>query len=180
MRVFIAVDIPDDIKKPILELQKEIKKFINYKEVEKENLHITLKFLGEINEKQFEYIKNNLEKINYRKFECSLIGVGAFPSINYPRVIWVGVGEGKDHFKNLFNYIESFSSVIRKEGKKYEPHLTIGRVKYTLDKENWLKFWNRNKNKFFGKFLVDKIKIKKSILMYKGPIYEDLYVKELS
>ncbi|MEM7819528.1 MAG: RNA 2',3'-cyclic phosphodiesterase [Candidatus Aenigmatarchaeota archaeon] len=178
MRCFIAIDVDDEkIKNEIIKLQIEIKDY-DVKLVEEKNLHFTLKFLGEISKQTIEIIKEKLQNIakNHSPFEIGFYGIGVFPSINYIRVIWVGV-ENKELF-NLQNTIENeLSDIFKKEEPK--PHLTIARVRTPKHKKELADFVNKNKHIWLGKMKVNKIKLKKSTLTPKGPIYEDIKIFEL-
>ncbi|MCD6189658.1 MAG: RNA 2',3'-cyclic phosphodiesterase, partial [Thermococcus sp.] len=95
MRAFIAIDINDDIRQRLVEAQEKIEKTksAKIKFVEPENLHLTLKFLGEITEEQAEEIKRLLEIVakKHKKHSVRVKGIGVFPNYNYVRVIWAGV-----------------------------------------------------------------------------------------
>ncbi|MEM2175107.1 MAG: RNA 2',3'-cyclic phosphodiesterase [Candidatus Micrarchaeia archaeon] len=175
MRCFIAIDIPEDLKEKINEFQSDLEKMFKnkIKFVEKENLHITLKFLGEINEKELEKLKRILESIKFSPFKVRLKEIGFFPDEKFIRVIWIGgFSDGK---------LEEISKIINEKLKKenfyfderFSPHLTIGRVKEKID------ITKINREIDFGEFTVKEIKLKKSTLTQEGPIYEDLVIKEL-
>src|SRR3989344_6331769 len=98
MRTFIAIDLPDDLKKEILKLQFALKKENIFSGNWTSNFHITLKFLGEVDEKKTEKIKNILENIcgKTNKFDIELKDVGAFPLENHVRVVFACVGAGNE------------------------------------------------------------------------------------
>jgi len=175
MRLFVAIDIP--INPEMEGVMSYVKKAGKVKAVEKENLHITLKFLGEVSEDKLPYIKNCIEKSckKFKKFSIKLKGLGAFPSLSRPRVIWIGVDEGKDTISEIMKRLdECFQKLGFKKEKSYVPHMTIARVKgfIKLDPRPYLK-------KDFGSVLVEEIKLKKSTLTPKGPIYDDIFILEL-
>jgi len=178
MRSFIAVDIDNNLKKNIIDIQNALStSYIKIKFVEPENLHFTLKFLGDMEESMIDNIyrilQKNLER--YKPFEINLKGLGAFPSFSYIRVLWIGI-EDENNF--LVNIIKELNRDLRKFGFKEEkeviPHLTIGRVKFVRDKEKISQILKELQNIKIGKMIVDKILIKKSVLTPKGPIYSDL------
>lgn len=178
MRSFIAIDIEDNLKSKIVDIQNNIgSKYLKIKFVEPENLHFTLKFLGEIEEKNIEDIYKILQKNleNYKPFEIDLKGLGAFPSFSYIRVLWIGI---QDESNSLINIADGLNMDLRnlgfKKEKKLIPHLTIGRVKFVKDKEKILQILKELQNVKIGKMMVDRILIKKSVLTPKGPIYSDL------
>ncbi|MEK6868809.1 MAG: RNA 2',3'-cyclic phosphodiesterase, partial [Nanoarchaeota archaeon] len=92
MRLFIAIEIPEEIKSYLAEIQQEIADSKNkIRLVNKDNMHLTLKFLGEVQPDNLEDIKNNLKKITFKPFSVVLDNIGVFPSDNYIRVVWVGL-----------------------------------------------------------------------------------------
>ncbi len=97
MRCFVAVDIDENLKDKIINIQKELATLGNMKLVEKQNLHFTLKFLGEINERTIKEVMNKLESIakQTQSFTINIQGMGAFPSLDYIRVVWIGADESR-------------------------------------------------------------------------------------
>jgi 2'-5' RNA ligase len=168
VRCFIAV-YPVKSQK-VFELQEKIGKLIDGKEVEKENMHITLSFLGEKQESEINEIKERLDKIakNSYKREAILTRVKFIPNERFFRVIAIDVAG-----------LEDLSEIIEKEvgGDVKPPHLTLFRVKNVKDKKVLLEFGNIEINE---KIFVDKICLMKSTLTPKGPIYEVIDSFELS
>jgi 2'-5' RNA ligase len=178
VRAFIAVDANDtNIIGKIENIIDYLKSFnIKMKFVETDNLHITLRFLGEISESDVEIIKENIiNKLKCNSFNIDLKGVGAFPSPENPRVIWVGIVNGFEMLKSIKKEIDE---MLIKNGFKinYEefiPHLTIARIKF--GKSNSLsKFLNEYKDIDIGSININSIKLKKSTLTKNGPIYNNL------
>ena len=183
LRSFISIDIEDPlVLKRIEEISREIKKTgAIIKLVESQNIHMTLRFLGEIDEKEVEVIKRIMEdKLDgFKKFEIELRGVGAFPSISNPRVIWVGVGKGSMELKTLANIINRGLKDIgtHKETRPFSPHITIARVKrYNSSLRKKIEEY---KDEDFGSIIVKEVRLKKSKLTPTGPIYTTLYSKAL-
>ena len=96
MRVFIAINPPEEIRQGIDELKNKVGQLDAVKWVEKENIHITLKFFGEINDTMLDKVKLCLEGIKVSSFKVKLYGLGVFPNINNARVIWIGIKEGAE------------------------------------------------------------------------------------
>ena len=183
MRAFIAIDIGDNVRGKLVQAQDRIArtKAAKIKFVESENLHITLKFLGEITEEQAEEIKEILQKIasKYKKHEVKVRGIGVFPNYSYVRVIWAGV-EGDQIIKSMVNDIEKeLRKLGFKRDKDFVAHVTIGRVKFVKDKVEFMLTLKELANEDFGNFTVDAIELKKSTLTPKGPIYETIARFEL-
>jgi len=140
MRTFIAVELSDLIKASLAQIQSHLKyAAADVKWVEKNNIHLTLKFLGEILEEKLWQVKSTLEIIGMATapFEISLKDVGAFPKIDYPRVIWVGLDKGAKESTDLAIKIDEELSKIgfEKETRPFAAHLTIGRVRSPKNKE---------------------------------------------
>ncbi len=170
MRVFIAIDIPDNIKEEIYLLSKKVEGIIG-KPVEKENLHITIKFIGEIEENLLEELKKILENIFYNKFYLELSGVGTFNN----RVLWIGISKGFREIVELHNLIEEKLAKIRiPKDFNFHPHLTIYRIKNIEYKKNFEESIKLLKNYKSPQILVDRIYLKHSTLTYKGPIYRNI------
>lgn len=178
MRVFIAIEITKEIQETLSKLQAELKtapagvKWINPK-----NIHLTLKFLGEVEEHKIPKIMQSLKKVssNFKPFAIELSAIGGFPTLQSPRIIWVGIEKGKEELKVLAGAIED--ALIRlefpKEARSLSAHLTIGRVKYIKDKKAF------SQKICLTRFSplpqeVKSIILFKSTLTPKGPIYEKL------
>lgn len=177
MRCFIAIDLSNELKDRIISLQKTMPGDI--KLVEPENLHFTLKFLGEIDEDAIKEITERLSKLagETKPFTISLNSIGVFPNLSYIRVIWIG--STSEEFINLHKSVVKILENIGKPEKEAIPHLTIARVRSARNKETIARIIKRYEKEPFGSMTVDKIKLKKSTLTPRGPIYEDIRVFEL-
>lgn len=186
MRAFIAIEFPKEIKDFLSGLQEQLKKSgADVKWVEPENIHLTLKFLGEIDEKKIEKIIQILEDIarNKDSFFIRLSTLGAFPKVNFPRIIWAGIDKGEQETKQIAKILEEKIEKIGipKENRAFSSHITLGRTRSTLNRQNLVESLNNLVHNFGGEnleFLVTKITLFKSTLIPKGPIYEAL--KEVS
>jgi len=117
-----------------------------------------------------------LSTITFSQFTLTLKGVGVFPNLKSPRVIWVGTNEkGAEKLIEISNEIEKkLSSIGFVKDKKFKPHLTVFRVKHKIgDISNKIKKYEQIE---FGAQIVSKIKLKRSVLSPKGPEYSDLLV----
>jgi 2'-5' RNA ligase len=175
-RGFIAVEINSFQK--IIEFENEIKKSgANVKLVEPKNIHITLKFLGDIEVNLIESIEDIIKKSveSLKPFRIKLIGSGAFPNQNYIRVIWIGI-ENSSELKIIAKKINEEITKLgfEKEKRMFSAHLTIARVKSARQKEKIIQILEKYKDIEFGQLLVESIKLKKSDLTPKGPIYTTL------
>ncbi len=175
MRAFIAIDIGE--KEEIVELLKELKKIKGrIKPVEPENIHLTLKFLGEIDEGMIGNIKEAIEKSieGISPFKASLSGLGVFTSIDYMRVLWIGFKDEGQTKKIAAELEKELHKYGFKKEKGFTPHVTIARIKSKEVKEEIRKFIERYKEKSFGEVECNEIRLKKSILKPEGPIYKTI------
>lgn len=173
MRCFIAVELDDEAREEAVRIQKEFEGVIKGKFVEKENLHVTLKFLGEIEKEKIEEIKKALKEIRVKKFSASFGELGFFTP-SFIRVLWISL-HPKDKFYELHEKIENSLEKlnIEKENKKFEPHVTLARIK-DLRKEIFLEKIKKIKARDVS-FEVSSFFLKKSILTKERPIYENLF-----
>jgi len=176
MRTFIAVEVDERLKEKMAELQKQLS-IDGVKLVEKENLHLTLHFLGEIDDTMKGEVTQAMEKVNCRKFEMSCNRVGAFPSRNYIRVIWVGVDAPE--LKSIHDQLGGELARLGFKREDFSPHITLARVKFLKDKTKLIEFLETNAETELGDCTVDRILLKKSMLTPKGPVYENVYEKKL-
>jgi RNA 2',3'-cyclic 3'-phosphodiesterase len=179
LRCFIAINIPETIKKEIGKLVETlIKHDADVKWVTTANLHLTLKFLGDTPEMAIPQIQKALSTVvsSYKPFYIKIGGTGVFPNRKYPRVYWIGI-EGDGTLKNLKEDIENsmINFGFNKEDKDFNPHLTIGRVRSLKGSIKTFNELGAFQEKEFGVINVESIKIMKSDLKPKGPEYTCLH-----
>ena len=178
LRVFIAIDIEDPLLLSRLERVKEavIATGAPMKPVETHNLHITLRFIGEVPRSTVEEIAESLRRLRFRPFRVKLQGLGAFPSPARPRVVWVGVAEGAEELARLREEIERGLAGlgIRPERQSFHPHLTLARIKGGRNIHRLSKLIDELRDAEIGEMVVDRVRLKRSILTRQGPIYETL------
>jgi RNA 2',3'-cyclic 3'-phosphodiesterase len=175
-RGFIAIEVP--ITDQILRFQEDIKKTsAQVKLVEPENIHITLKFLGDTPINQIESIESIIKNAisSTKKHIIRLEGTGVFPNENYIKVIWIGIKD-TDLIAQIAESINTQCSTIgfQKDKRGFSAHLTIGRLKSSTGKEQIVDVLNSYKDTLFSEIVVNEIHLKKSTLTPKGPIYETL------
>jgi 2'-5' RNA ligase len=167
MRTFIGSILPEKIRDEIEKIQKEIKKYVVAKFVEKENLHICYSFLGEINEKELEEIKKKIELLSYENsFKVFLNSIKLIPSQSFVRVIALDV-KSKDGEK-IRKWIEENIG-----GDSKPLHITLCRVKSFQNKKEFFEYLKNKKINI--EFEIDEISLIKSTLSYSGPIYEKIF-----
>lgn len=182
MRLFIAIRLPEKIKDYLAGLQDKLKAAqAQVRWVHPENIHLTLKFLGETNEQTAEEIfKIMADTVKDKKFfKAGINSLGAFPKIDFPRVIWAGIGAGKEETEKIARELEERIAQlgIPKENKPFSCHITIGRVKSGLNQpklSDELKKLMQSLNQEGLDFDVEKITLFKSTLTPKGPVYQAL------
>jgi len=179
MRTFLAFEIPDKIKKEVDRLiAEEKKKSLPIKWVKFENLHITLKFLGEIEESKIREIIPILEDTtkNFTGFDINLEGIGCFPHPGNPRVLWIGVKNGVTMLTDIAREIEkNLGAAGFQEDKRFHAHLTFARTRKfcKLDKILALPFTTED-------FSVNSVTLFESVLKPEGPVYAALKKFNLS
>ncbi len=139
IRSFIGIDIGDEIRKKAVALQEHLARTCaGVKWVAPESLHLTLLFLGEVEDRDLAAVCKTVDKVARKQqaFPLHVSGAGAFPTLRRPKVIWGGVSEGADPVRKLHGLIEAKLlelGVYIKEEKGYAPHITLGRVKSEAD-----------------------------------------------
>ena len=168
IRTFISVELPKNIIKEVNKIQKQLPEFKG-KKTEEENLHLTLKFLGEIDENILNEVKERLRKIKLRSFRTRISEIGVFSPENV-RIIWVKL----EDCGGLQNEIdESLFGLFEKE-KRFMGHITIARIKSLKNKKSFLEELKKIKIPSGLEFEVKNFKLKKSTLSSKGPAYETI------
>ena len=167
MRVFISIKLPTKILMKIKEVQENLPEFIG-KKTEIKNLHLTLKFLGEISFDKMEEIKEKLRYINFEKFEAKIGKIGIFNKPKYG-IIWLEI----DNCEFLQKEIDCILDGICEGEKRFMGHLTIARIKKIKNKKIFFDKINQiSPPKIF--FIVDKFYLIQSKLKKEGPEYSVL------
>ena len=173
MRVFVSIDISNkEIINSIKDFQNLIK--IEAKAIESKNLHFTLQFLGEISEKEAQLVIEKLQKIEFSRFDICLKGIGVFPNIKSPKIIWIGIDENSSN--KMIDLSRKIQNSLKPLGftsdKSFKPHITVFRIKKKIG--DITEEMKTHENIDFGIQEVSSFKLKKSELTSNGPIYSDL------
>ncbi|HLD41386.1 MAG TPA: RNA 2',3'-cyclic phosphodiesterase [Candidatus Omnitrophota bacterium] len=178
MRLFIAVDLNSQNRDALAKLQTRLKKAdTDVKWIEPKNIHLTLKFLGEVTEenipKIISAIKESIQGI--QPFSLEIINLGVFPSLEYPRVIWAGIEKGKEDLKKLAERVEAAMLKLKfpKEKRGFSEHLTLGRVRSSKNKNNLIQQLSQTSFPTLRQDIAAVI-LYQSTLTPQGPIYEKL------
>ena len=165
MRLFIAVNIPAEIRKKIGDAQKELPEEGGLVKVTLPRMHITLKFLGEVNPRMLDSVDGVLREISFSPFRVKVRGVGVFPNEKYIKVVWAGCESPA--LEDLAGDINSKLGGMFGE-EEFTGHLTIARVKRKIALGAFLKKYVNEK---FGDFLVKEFYLVESVLGPGGPKY---------
>lgn len=178
MRTFIAIKLEDSIKKSLTTLLEKMRhKGGKIKWVKEEGMHLTLKFLGEIQETKVSEVEKILEKItqNSSSFSIRIKGTGCFPHRRNPRVLWTGV-EGGEQLVSFHNQLDVELEKIgfEREKREFRPHLTLGRVKSVFSIKEIMDELEKHQDTVFGEMKVNKITFFRSVLKPSGAEYSVL------
>ncbi|MDR2831233.1 MAG: RNA 2',3'-cyclic phosphodiesterase [Methanobrevibacter sp.] len=183
LRTFLAIDIDENLIANILDIQREFKSTkADVKYVSKENLHLTLKFFGDVDESMLSKISKVVKEtlLGFKPIKLDFSGLGAFPSDNHVNVIWIGVFENNE-LLNLVNRLnKGFNGLGFKEEKNFKSHLTIGRMRNSRNKNEVKDIIHNFKGFEVGVMEVFKLSLKKSDLTPAGPVYSDLEIFEFN
>lgn len=179
LRLFIACKLEKSVLDKIVETQKEFQRLnLDAKWVARENIHITLKFIGIVNSDLLEKIIKKLEMVSKKNanFDLELENVGIFPKTGNPRVLWVGSTEGADKLMALSQDVEEALEDfgVLEEEREFTPHITLARIKSPKNKDKLIELAEQNCNLRFGKMEVKYFTLFQSQLTKQGPIYTDL------
>jgi 2'-5' RNA ligase len=184
IRSFVAFELSSSVLSRIGQIQERLRSCrAGVRWVAVDRIHITLKFLGNIEEEQITDVASIMEEVagRERPFTLSVREVGAFPSIRNPRVIWLGLHGWEERLgpiqRELTTRLEAIG--FPPEERPYRPHLTLGRVKSLKGKGDLVDLMERYRQVDAGSFVVDHIVLFRSDLRPTGPIYTPLSVREL-
>lgn len=179
VRTFIAVLLTADLKKTIGQIQQKfIEAAPEVKWVAEENFHVTLKFLGDVDEDRLGEIYAALEQAVSAEeaFSMQVGGAGCFPNTRNPRVVWIGLQSGVEPLSRIAAKIESELEPLGfpKEGRKFSAHITIGRARPDRPARGLASAIQEAEIGELGEIAVDSVAVMKSDLRREGPIYSVL------
>ena len=181
IRSFIAFDIEDQqIIRNIENVQSMILRTgADLKLVKPQNIHITIRFLGNILPSQIDEIYNEMKNVDFKPFQIEIKGVGVFPNMRRISVIWAGIGRGSNELRSIFNQLEPrlLKLGFKKEMKEFSPHLTIARVRTSRRKDELIRCLKEFEDYEFGVIEARCLRLKRSILRPGGPTYLTLREK---
>jgi 2'-5' RNA ligase len=178
IRSFLSFDIEDQtILKRLTKAQAMLANTgANLRLVNPQNIHLTVRFLGDINPSMVDVIHEEMKQIFFTPFTVELEGLGAFPKPNYPRVVWVGIRKGAKEVRKVFEQLEPRLRGLgfKPDTKGFTPHLTIARVTTGRNKVRLIERVRELEDYEFGIVKAKCLRLKKSDLTPRGPIYTSL------
>lgn len=184
MRTFIAIEIPENIKKELIEAQNKLKgSGVEAGWTRPEGIHLTLKFLGEVDESRIPEIMAALTQAiqGHTAFRIKISGAGAFPNLRNARVAWIGVAGALMNLAALQKSVEASMASLNfePEERAFTPHLTLARIKFIRSRDAWLKAFEQIKDIQLPEFEVTGVSLMKSELRRTGAIYTEVGRVEL-
>jgi len=145
--------------------------------VERENIHVTLKFLGNVSVARLEEVRSALAQVTFPPFSLEIKGTGAFPNLKRMNVVWVGIGEGWSQVELIYEQTEKALHQLgfSRETRAFSPHITVARVKSGQKRDEIAAFLGHLSDESFGTFVVGNVRLKQSILSPSGPTYSTLF-----
>ena len=176
IRTFVAVQLPQEIHRRLAKIARTLgESRADVKWVSEENFHITMKFLGPVEQDRMDDVLKAVESSSsgLSPFDLRLVGLGAFPRIANPSVIWAGVSEGTQELQTLAGRLEDSleRAGFPRESRKFSAHVTLGRTRSTRGAEQLGASIERLRNEEIGHFTVRRIAVMRSDLRPSGPIY---------
>jgi RNA 2',3'-cyclic 3'-phosphodiesterase len=175
MRAFVALEVPEPmVIDKLVEMQMELKETkADLKLVERENLHFTVKFLGEITQEQANQADSKLSGLALKGVEVEVRGLGAFPNPERPRVVWVGVS--REHEGSVAPLaqavIEALEGVGERDDRPFRAHITLARVRSPRNAQALAGLLRSNADRSFGPTRLAALSLKSSTLTPSGPKY---------
>lgn len=177
IRCFIAADLPDAVRTELAALIASLKKHgTGFKWVASQNLHLTLRFLGYLNEQKVGEVVALLKALcsSAAPFQMSLAGLGAFPDLKHPHVVWVGVQKGREAIESLAAKLEAclLERGFDQAENPFSARLTLGRIKAAKNSKEFIEELSGVSYVSSHENLLEHLAFYRSILTAEGPRYE--------
>lgn len=185
LRTFIAFQLPENIISHIRMVQKKIRTYgFKVGWVKPENIHLTLKFLGEISKQDIDTVVQSMAETAklYSPLTFSAKGIGVFPTVKRPRILWIGLNGDTYPLIQLQKDLEERldSSGFPKEGRAFKAHLTLGRARAEIDPRQLVEVMEKFSGIESEQFISNKIILFRSELKSGGAVYTELHSVDLS
>lgn len=184
IRAFIAVEIYDQAKQKISGLISNLKKSdTDLKWITEDQMHITLKFLGNVDKNAIQGISEEISNISstFNSFRINFYKIGAFPDLKHPNVLWLGIDKGASDLKMLNKKIENALGKLgfKVENREFKPHLTLARIKSLKNISNLTKLVEEMDFNSWDDLEINKLALYQSSLTPKGAIHTIITEKYL-
>jgi 2'-5' RNA ligase len=184
IRAFVAVDMDEaSVISKLVDAQRALRNLgADLKLVEPENIHATVRFLGEVPAPTIELVKEQMNELKFGPFDMEFVGLGAFPNLRRINVVWVGMRKGGEQISQVFEQLEPrFRKIgFDPDRKGFSPHVTVARVKTGRMREELAKFVDEMRDTPFGVIHVEEVRLKRSVLTPKGPVYSTIHTVRAS
>lgn len=176
MRLFVSVDLPDDLAADVAAVQDEFADASGLNVTDPEQAHVTLKFLGDVSEDRLPEVTDALsdavDDADVDPFTARFGDLGVFPSLDYISVVWLGVREGGDEMTRLHEAIEDRTTDLGfdPEDHEFTPHVTLARMEHAGGKD-LVRECVRELDPAVGEMDVDDVRLTESRLTDEGPAY---------
>lgn len=176
MRLFVSVDLPDDLAEPVADLQEEFADASGLNFTDSEQAHITMKFLGDVDENRLPDLERELEaavdEADVAPFTARFGGLGVFPDLDYISVVWFGTETGGAELTQLHEAIEKRTTAMGFEAESHDftPHVTLARMEHAGSKD-LVQDLVRERDPMIGEMHVDEVRLTESTLTADGSVY---------
>ncbi|SDR29047.1 RNA 2',3'-cyclic phosphodiesterase [Natronobacterium texcoconense] len=176
MRLFVSVDLPDELAEPVADLQEEFSEASGLDFTDPGQAHVTMKFLGDVGEDRLPVLESELEATvsdaDVSPFTARFGGLGVFPTLEYISVLWLGVETGGEELTALHEAIEERTTAMGfdPEDHDFTPHVTLARMKHAGGKD-LVQDLVRERDPTVGEMTVDEVRLTESTLTEDGPVY---------
>jgi RNA 2',3'-cyclic 3'-phosphodiesterase len=175
MRIFVAIDLTDDVRAELAGVQEELRPVTDTARwVSPSSIHLTLKFIGETAEQRIEEIDSALRNLNWKPFLVTVRGVGFFPGARSPRVFWAGMEAPSmpDLAIEIDTRLERLG--LEREKRKFRPHITLARARENRMDTSLVNAAQKFEGHEFGSFTVERFFLYQSTLKPSGAVYTQL------
>jgi len=177
MRLFVSVDLPEDLADDVAAVQDRLRDASGLRFTDPGQAHVTLQFLGDVPESRVDDLGDALESAvsdaDVAPFDASFEGLGVFPSLDYVSVVWLGVGEGSEALAALHDAVEAefASRGFDSDDREFTPHVTLARMEHAGGKDLVQRVVSESHPEA-GTARVESVRLTESTLTDDGPVYE--------
>ncbi len=180
MRTFIAIELPESVKQRIAEVQEGLKRLdLPVRWIPPENIHLTLRFLGDVDEQTLEAVKDAMGEAaaSCGPLELAARGTGVFPNMRNPRILWIGVSGAVNELRELHECLEAAlaRAGLPREERRFTAHLTMGRTRRRISGRRLAEALEEHLGFCTETFTADSIRLIKSDLTPDGAVYTPLH-----